>query len=211
MLRVHEIFTSIQGEGLDTGLPCTFIRLFGCNLKCVYCDQPQDPKDMKEMSIKEIIEEVQKSPVKNICLTGGEPLMQSKANELIETLVREGYNVSIETNGTIYIPRYEGRKHKYVMDVKTPSSYINQFSNKYDNLLRLTNIDEVKFVIGDRQDYMFMKDILRDFPTEATVLVSPMFDEKHKQHIGQDLCNWIIEDNLDVRVSLQVHKFLGVL
>jgi 7-carboxy-7-deazaguanine synthase len=143
-------------------------------------------------------------------LTGGEPLIYEEALPLVYELQSLGYNVSIETSGCIPLeePSYR-RSYKYVMDIKGPSSGVKH-KNVYDNLLKLQNNDEVKYVIKDRADYEFMKDVMKKYPTSAKILVSPMFDPDGKPYIGKELVEWIIEDHLDVRVSLQIHKFLEV-
>lgn len=210
MLRIHEIFTSIQGEGYDTGIPCTFVRLFGCNVQCVYCDQPQHKDEMKRMSVETVLDEIRKRRVKNVCITGGEPLIQPEIFSLIYELVSLNYEVSIETNGTVKIEDDEKRKFKYVMDVKCPSSLVDSY-NLYSNLGRLHRMDEVKFVIANENDYNFMKKTLLKYPTKAKVLLSPMFDlENNKQTIGSDLVEWILRDRLDVRIQIQLHKILFV-
>lgn len=209
MLRVHEIFSTIQGEGYDTGIPCTFVRLWGCNVKCVYCDQPQCKTDLKKMSVGKIVDEIRKLRVKSVCITGGEPLIQEEVYTLIYELVCLGYAVSIETNGTVEIQDTMRRSYKYVMDVKCPSSGVC-YKNLFSNLAILHPSDEVKFVIADEEDYNFMKKTLRQYPTKAKVLLSPMFDYNLKQTIGKDLCDWVLRDKLNVRLSLQVHKFLDV-
>ena len=210
MLKVHEIFSTIQGEGYDTGIPCTCVRLFGCNVKCSYCDQPQCKSDLKRMSVERVFDEIRKLRIKNICITGGEPLIQEEVYSLIYELVANGYAVSIETNGTVEIPDTMRRSYKYVMDVKCPSSGVHTH-NYYRNLAILHPSDEVKFVIADEEDYKFMKIVLQKYPTKAKVLVSPMFDPNQKQTIGKDLCNWVIRDRLNVRIQIQMHKILGVL
>lgn len=211
MLRVHEIFSTIQGEGYDTGIPCTFVRLFGCNLKCQYCDQPQFKDDLKKMSASKVIDEVRKLRVKNVCITGGEPLLQEEIFVVIYELVALGYNVSIETNGAIELEDYANvRSYKYVMDIKCPSSGVSD-ANLYSNLAKLHTTDEVKFVIANREDYDFMLKTLRKYPTKAKILLSPMFDYKNKQTIGKDLCEWVLKDRLNVRIQIQLHKILGVL
>lgn len=210
MLRIHEIFSTIQGEGYDTGIPCTFIRLWGCNVKCSYCDQPQCKSDLKKMSVARVIEEVRKLRVKNVCITGGEPLIQDDVYTLIYELVCLGYKVSIETNGTVEIPDTVRRSYKYVMDVKCPSSGVHMH-NLFSNLLVLHPSDEVKFVIADEEDYKYMKTVLRKYPTSAKILLSPMFDPNLKQTIGKDLCEWVLRDKLEVRIQIQIHKVLGVL
>lgn len=206
-----EVFLSIQGESSDTGLPCIFIRLFGCPVGCVYCDQPQDPKKKKRISVENIINMVQKyRGVKRICLTGGEPLIYDEALPLVYELQDLGYKVSIETSGCVPLePSPYKRSYKYVMDIKCPSSGVVH-KNIYENLVHLQSHDEVKYVIADKKDYDFMKSVMKKYPTNAKILVSPMFDENQKAVIGSKLVDWIIEDQLDVRVQIQLHKILEV-
>ena len=145
-LRVDDIFTSIQGESTDAGKLCTFLRLYGCNVGCSFCDQKQDPKNLRRISSERVLTEITKRRVRNVCITGGEPLMQWGALlPVILELVSLNYNVSIETSGCyrIDIDNYN-RKYKYVMDVKCPSSGVSN-KNILDNLLALHCRDEVKF------------------------------------------------------------------
>ena len=211
MLYYDEIFASIQGESSDSGLPCIFIRLYGCPVGCSYCDQPQTPDQKKRTSIGSIIENISKfRGIKNVCITGGEPLIYPEVVSLTWELLYKGYKVSIETSGCVPIEDLGYRRSfKYIMDVKCPSSGVSD-KNIFENLLRLQHNDEVKFVIADRKDYEYMKMVLRKYPTQASILVSPMFD-KEKPVIGSQLVNWILEDKLDVRVQLQIHKIIGVL
>ena len=209
---LHEVFASIQGEGYDTGLPTVFVRFFGCNVKCVYCDQPQKRSECRTVSLDKVISEIRKHGISNVCITGGEPLLQNEIYPLIYELVSLGYNVSIETNGTLPIEEdnYK-RSFKYVMDVKCPSSGVSD-KNLYSNLKNLHPHDEVKFVIKDREDYNFMKTILIKYPTSARILVSPMFDAKLNPMIGKDLVEWLVADKLDhIKLQLQIHKILSVL
>lgn len=212
ILHLDEIFVSIQGESTDTGLPCVFVRLFGCNVGCTYCDQPQFSKNRKRISIGNLISEIQKLKVKYVCITGGEPLQQWNAiYPVILELVSMDYKVSIETSGCIPIdPDPYSRSFKYVMDIKCPSSGVSH-KNIYDNLMNLQGKDEVKFVIADRKDYEFMKKVLKSYATPAKILVSPCFTPDLKPMIGGELIDWILEDQLyDVRVQIQVHKIIGV-
>lgn len=211
MLYYDEVFLSVQGESSDSGLPTIFIRLFGCPIGCVYCDQPQLPCQRKRVSIDNLIRLVNKyKGVKNVCITGGEPLIQSEVIPLTWELLHRDYKVSIETSGCIPIEQSGYRRSfKYVMDIKCPSSMVSE-KNVYDNLLHLQTNDEVKFVIADRIDYDFMKKVLRRYPTPASILVSPMFDQNQKAVIGSQLVDWILEDKLNVRVQLQIHKLLDV-
>lgn len=207
---VHEIFTSINGETTYSGEPTTFVRLFGCNVKCAYCDQPQPLSERKKMSSKRVVDEVRKRMVNNVCITGGEPLMQDEVYQVIYELVDGGYNVIVETNGTIAIDDYSRRSYHYIMDVKTPSSGMS-CKNKYSNLELLLPKDEVKFVIANEEDYNFMVDVLNKYPTQARILVSPMFDKDLKPVIGKELIDWILRDRLNVKIQLQIHKILNVL
>lgn len=211
MLYLDEVFLSIQGESSDTGLPCIFVRLFGCPVGCSYCDQPQDPKKKKRISVENLVNIVQKyKGVKRVCLTGGEPLIYDEALPLVYELQSLGYTVSIETSGCVPIePAPYSRSYKYVMDIKCPSSGVSD-KNIYENLVHLQYKDEVKYVIADRKDYEFMKSIMKKYPTNAGILVSPMFDKNQKAVIGSDLVNWILEDQLNVRVQIQLHKVLEV-
>lgn len=209
-MYVHEIFTSINGETTYSGEPTTFVRLYGCNVKCVYCDQPQGAKDKHKMSVKKVVDEVRRRMVTNVCITGGEPLLQDETYQVAYELVDCGYNVIIETNGTIALDDYSRRRYKYIMDVKTPSSGVSD-KNNYNNLEILLPSDEVKFVIGDKNDYEFMKRVLEKYPTQAKILVSPMFSEDLKPLVGKELVEWILEDRLNVKVQLQIHKILEVL
>lgn len=211
MLYYDEIFLSIQGESTDSGLPCIFIRLFGCPIGCSYCDQPQDKKDKKRISIQNVISILQRNYrwCRNVCLTGGEPLVQEEALPLVYELLSMGYKVSIETSGCVPIEERVRRSYKYVMDIKCPSSGVKH-KNIYDNLLKLHTVDEVKFVVKDREDYDFMKSVIRKYPTSAKILVSPMFDPEKNPYIGEELVNWILDDHLDIRIQIQLHKVLNV-
>ena len=212
VLWYHEIFPSIQGEGVDAGKPCTFVRLYGCNMKCSYCDQPQEPRDRKKASIETIVREVQRIGIPYVCITGGEPLIQWNAvYPLVLEFVSLDFKVSIQTNGCCPIDADPyNRSFKYTMDVKCPSSGVSQ-SNILDNLMNLQMKDEVVFVIADRKDYLFAKRVIRQYPTPATLIFSPCFDVNWKPMVSEDLVSWMLEDRLfNVRLSVQMHKFLGV-
>lgn len=211
MMYYQEVFCSIQGESSDSGLPCIFIRLYGCPIGCSYCDQPQSPDQKKRVSVENIINKVLKfKGVKYVCITGGEPLIYKEVIPLTWELMHMGYKVSIETSGCVPIEDLGYRRSfKYVMDIKCPSSGVSE-KNLFDNLLHLQTNDEVKFVISNREDYDYMKKVLNKYPTQASILVSPMFDENQKAVIGNELVDWIIEDRLNVRVQIQLHKIIGV-
>lgn len=207
---IDEIFTSIQGESTDSGLPCTFIRTFGCDIGCSFCDQKQIKG--KPMSITNIVWEVQKLGIPLICITGGEPMMQwNSVYPLVLELVNKNYTVGIETSGCYPIDDdLYNRSFKYIMDIKCPSSGVSD-RNILDNLMALHPKDEVKFVISNREDYDYMKRIMRSYPTQAKILISPCFSEDFKPIIGKDLIDWILKDRLyNARVQIQVHKCLGV-
>lgn len=212
MMYYDEIFCSIQGESSDSGLPCVFVRLYGCPVGCSYCDQPQTLDRKKRVGIDTIIKNVQKyKGVKYVCITGGEPLIHKEVIPLTWELLHLGYKVSIETSGCVPIEDLGYRRSfKYVMDIKCPSSGVSE-KNIFENLLHLQHNDEVKFVVANREDYDYMKKVLKKYPTQASILVSPMFDKDQKAVIGKELVEWILEDKLDVRVQIQLHKIIGVM
>ena len=217
VMLVDEIFASIQGESSDSGKPCVFIRFFGCDIHCSYCDQPQDIKKCKKMRIDDILKEVRTVGygIPNICITGGEPLNQwENVYPLVLELCSFGYNVSIETSGCKPIEQdFYNRSFKYVMDIKCPSSGVAD-KNVFTNLMGLLPKDEVKFVISDRRDYEFMVKTLKKYPTSANILVSPVIlekDGKYEISIGKELIEWLLKDQFSkARVQLQIHKFLNV-
>lgn len=206
-----EVFCSIQGESSDSGIPCIFIRFFGCPVGCKFCDQPQKVENKKSITTERLVGKVKKyKGVKRVCITGGEPLIQKGIIQLVQELLYEGYKVSIETSGCVPIPEVGYRRSfKYVMDIKCPCSGVSD-KNLYDNLLRLQSNDEVKFVIATREDYDFMRKVLKKYPTMASILVSPMFDETGHAVIGKDLVKWMLEDRFNARVQVQLHKILEV-
>lgn len=211
MMYLDEVFLSIQGESTDTGLPCIFVRLYGCPIGCVYCDQPQTLANKHKASIETIMNRVKKyRGVKRVCITGGEPLIyKNDLMPLVWELQYEGYKVTIETSGCLPIEDFLRRDWKYIMDVKCPSSGVVE-KNIYENLLKLHSKDEVVFVIADKKDYEFMKSVLQKYPTQAHILLSPMFNKEGKNVIGKELVGWLLYDRLDYRIQIQLHKILGV-
>ncbi len=212
VLYYDEVFASIQGESTDAGLPCVFVRLYGCPIGCSYCDQPQSPENRKKISTEHLINEIRKFRVPYVCITGGEPLMQWKSvYPLVLELLSLGYKVSIETSGCVPIdPDPYNRSFKYVMDIKCPSSGVSH-KNVYENLMNLQSKDEVKFVISDEEDYKFMKKVLKSYPTTAKILLSPCFSLDGKPKIGEQLVQWLLKDRLyNTRVQIQMHKCLNV-
>lgn len=204
MLRITEIFHSIQGESVSIGLPTVFIRLTGCPLRCNYCDTAYAFSGGKLTSIEQIIERVKPYECKYICMTGGEPLAQPNAINLLKQLCDLGFNVSIETSGAISIAAIDPRVI-IVMDLKTPGSGECD-KNKLDNLAYLKPEDQIKFVITDRKDYEWACNMLKEHKLTniSQILFSPSFEQLNPT----TLANWILEDKLSVRFQLQLHKIL---
>jgi 7-carboxy-7-deazaguanine synthase len=204
-LKINEIFHSIQGESTASGLPCVFVRLTYCNLRCVYCDTEYAFYDGKDMKLDEIIEQVDRYNCKLVEITGGEPLVQEEVHNLMTKLCDKGYSVMIETGGSLPVGNIDKRV-KIIMDLKTPYSKMEN-KNRYENIEYLKPLDEVKFVIGSREDYQWSKEIIKKYNlTEkvSQVLLSPVFEEV--QNI--DLATWILEDKLNVRFQIQLHKYI---
>lgn len=205
MLTINEIFHSIQGESTHTGRPCVFVRLTACDLRCSWCDTPYAFTEGKKLSVDEVIHEVQEYGCKLVELTGGEPLLQKDVYPLMDRLLESGHTVMVETGGHLSIadvPRDVIR----IVDVKCPGSG-EAAKNHWDNLSLLTPHDEVKFVIRDRGDYEFARDVVSTHALAgrtAAVLFSPV----HGVLSPKDLAAWILEDRLPVRLQLQAHKYI---
>ncbi len=204
MLKVNEIYNSIQGESSKAGLPCVFVRLTYCNLRCVYCDTSYAFYDGKDYSIDEIIKEVKKFGCNLVEITGGEPLVQDETSELMGRLCDEGYQVMLETGGSLPIEKIDDRVI-IIMDLKCPSSGMSK-KNYYENINYLKSIDEVKFVIGNREDYEWSKEILSKYKLTGKCIV--LFSVVFGQLEPHTLVSWILEDKLNVRFQLQMHKFI---
>lgn len=204
MLKVNEIFYSIQGESTFAGLPCVFVRLTYCNLRCSYCDTEYAFYEGKDMSINEILGEVKNYNCNLVEVTGGEPLFQKESFELLTKLCDLGYTVLLETSGSISIENVDKRVI-IIMDLKTPSSKMEK-KNKYLNINYLKPNDEVKFVIGDRNDYEWAKNIINiyNLTSKCKVLMGVVFNELS----NLDLAKWILEDKLNVRFQIQLHKYI---
>lgn len=203
-LTVNEIFFSIQGESRDAGRPCIFIRLAFCNLRCTWCDTPYSFYEGKEQSIDEVVTALANYPCRLVEVTGGEPLAQEACVPLLTRLCEEGYEVLLETSGSIDMRHVDPRVRK-IMDLKCPGSGMAD-RNCWKNLEYLSDRDEVKFVILDRDDYVWAKDVIRDKKLDGLcgLLLSPVFEKQDPE----ELANWILEDGLDVRMQLQLHKFI---
>jgi len=207
MLKVNEIFKSIQGEGKDVGKPTIFIRLAGCNLRCNFCDTKYAYNEYKLMTHDEIMEKVYKlsqDKIRRICITGGEPLLQKPIYKLIDRLIREKFVVSIETNGSVDISRLAEKNVIIKMDYKLPSSGMEHKMIK-ENINFLREHDELKFVVGDMKDYKRMKEILAEFsPLRCEVIVQPVWESDSWKEIAER----ILEDSLNVRFNIQLHKII---
>ena len=203
-LRITEIFCSLQGESSLVGLPTVFVRLTGCPLRCGYCDTSYAFKGGETRALDTILEEVAAFGVEHVTVTGGEPLAQKDCSLLLVALCDAGYRVSLETSGALDIADVDKRV-KRVMDIKTPSSGEVE-RNLWSNLELLTTADEVKFVIGDRDDYDWSKAILREHAlvSRCSVLFSPVYEALE----ARMLADWIIADRLPVRFQIQLHKLL---
>jgi len=206
-LQVCEIFKSLQGESSFAGRPCVFVRLTGCNLRCRYCDTTYAYAGGESLSVRQVLERVETlgeaQPDILIEFTGGEPLLQPPAVELMNALARSGRGVLVETNGSRDISVLAGEVAA-IVDMKGPSS---GESEKMDltNLERLRERDELKFVIGDRTDYAHMQSLLpRVDPSRNTVNASPLFGTL----APAELAAWILADGLNVRLNLQQHKYI---
>jgi 7-carboxy-7-deazaguanine synthase len=214
---ITEIFKSIQGEGTRAGLPCVFVRLTGCNLRCTWCDTAYAFHGGKKMSVEEVMARVEelagsKSVVPLVELTGGEPLLQEEIYPLAEKLVAAGYTVMIETSGEKFVGRLPREVIK-IVDVKCPDSgEADTFEMK--NLEAVDDKDEVKFVISSREDYEFAREFTRKHGLSGKVkqvLFSPVFDDPEGKWKGlepRQLVEWMLEDGLQVRLGLQLHKFV---
>ena len=202
---ITEIFKSIQGESTFAGLPCVFIRLTGCNLRCHWCDTAYAFHGGRKMTVDEVMERVHKLGCKLVEVTGGEPLLQEDVYPLTEQLLSEGYRVLVETSGERYVGRLPRAAIK-VLDVKCPGS--GEGGNFcVDNLGALERKDQVKFVIADEIDYRYTRNFMLQHDLRSRVnevILSPVFGQLHPRQLAE----WILRDGLEVRLGLQIHKFI---
>jgi 7-carboxy-7-deazaguanine synthase len=209
-VQVTEIFHSIQGESTWAGVPCTFVRLTGCPLRCVWCDTAYAFHGGERMTLEQILAAVRAKPAEVVEITGGEPLAHPAAYELADRLLAAGYTVLVETSGAIDVAPLDERVHK-IMDLKCPGSG-ESHRNRWENLDHLTERDEIKFVIKDRTDYEWMRDTIRARGLDGRVesgslralLASPVWGEVDLEA----LAGWILEDALPVRFQVQLHKLI---
>lgn len=202
-LRINEIFYSIQGESTYAGLPCVFVRLTYCNLRCTYCDTEYAFFEGDWMGFEAILAEIKKYKCNLVEVTGGEPLLQNEVLPFMQLLCDAGYEVLLETAGHKDISAVDKRVRR-IMDIKCPSSG-ESGKMRYENIELLNINDQVKFVIGNREDYLFAREKVYEFHLTdiCTVLFSPVFGLKL-----QDLADWVLQDHLPVRMQLQMHKYI---
>jgi 7-carboxy-7-deazaguanine synthase len=204
-LTVNEIYRSIQGESTWAGLPCVFVRLTFCDLRCTYCDTAYAFYAGSKMRLSEIVGKVLAFGCPLVEITGGEPLLQKNVLPLMKELCDHGQILLIETSGAHDISPIDPRVHR-IMDLKTPGSGESE-RNRYENIAHLSKRDEVKFVIGSREDYLWSKQKIQEFDLAdrcGTVLFSPIFGRIDPRSIVE----WMLEDRLQVRFQLQMHKFI---
>jgi 7-carboxy-7-deazaguanine synthase len=204
MLIINEIFFSIQGESSRIGLPCVFVRLTSCDLRCTWCDTVYAFQEGTEMRIDDIINKVKEYTCKLVEITGGEPLFQDNVHTLMKRLCDENYDVMIETGGHRDISGIDPRV-KRIMDIKCPGSLMEK-RNRWENIDALTSRDEVKFVIADEVDYTWAKEVIKKHSLAArcTILMSPVFGNIE----NRTLAEWILRDHLQVQFQLQIHKYI---
>jgi 7-carboxy-7-deazaguanine synthase len=205
MLKINEIYFSVQGESTYAGLPCVFVRLTGCNLRCTWCDTEYAFYEGKDYSVDDVIAKVGEYDCRLVEITGGEPLVQDKeCRELMTALCNAGYEVMLETGGSLSIKDIDSRV-KIVMDLKCPSSGMVK-KNLYENVNFLKKNDELKFVIGSREDYEWTKKIIENYKLEekCELLLSVVFGKLEPL----TLVEWMLKDKLKARFQLQMHKFI---
>ncbi|MBF0538875.1 MAG: radical SAM protein [Nitrospirae bacterium] len=212
-LTVCEFFTSIQGESSYAGLPCVFIRLTGCNLRCSYCDTRYAYTEGTEMRVADLLQKVQDTRLRLVEITGGEPLIQSATPLLIDNLIGMGFKTLVETNGSISIDHFNRdtasdcreRQLTFIVDFKAPSSGMTAH-NDLSNIDALKPTDEVKIVLGNRDDYQWASDLIAQhrLTQRCHVLLSPVTNTLQPE----TLASWILHDALDVRLNLQLHKYI---
>lgn len=205
-LQVNEIFYSIQGESSHSGRPCAFIRLTGCNLRCSYCDTAYAYDEGDWLEISDIERKIGGFRCGLVEITGGEPLLQTETPELIRTLLDRHYTVLLETNGSREIGGVDERCIR-IVDVKCPSSG-ESGKNRLENLTLITPNDEIKFVIGNREDFAYAKSMISTHLAGRNGLKPPLLSPIFGRMNPEILAGWILEDHLDVRMQIQLHKMI---
>jgi len=201
-LMINEIYHSIQGESSYSGRPCIFIRLTYCNLRCSYCDSEHTFYEGEELTIEEILEKIKEYPCNLVEVTGGEPLFQKNCIILLQKLVENKYEVLLETSGSLSIESVP-KEVINIIDFKCPSSKMVK-KNLWENINYLKKDDEIKFVIADKEDYVWAKNKISEYELtkKSNILMSPAYNEIESKKI----VDWILRDNLNVRFQIQLHK-----
>ncbi len=201
-MQVNEIFYSLQGEGKYAGMPMVFIRTVGCNLRCTFCDTKYAYSHGKKYSIDALLSETKKYSCDRICVTGGEPLIQKDIYETCTRLNKYYSLIIIETNGSLPIKPFCNTSMMISLDIKCPSSGMAD-KMYYENISVLRHSDQLKFIISDEDDYIYAKKILNKYPPHTTVFMQPVWGFS-----PQKLAEWILQDNLNVYLGVQLHKIL---
>lgn len=207
-MQIREIYPAISGEGMSTGMVCTIVRTVGCNLRCKYCDTKYAYEGGEQVALKDVVAAVLKYGIRNVLFTGGEPLLHERlAVNFLRAMMENEITTYVETNGSVNIWPFKMLAH-IVMDIKTPSSGMHE-KMYWDNLNYLGPTDEVKFVVANREDYIYMQQVIKErnlFDTTSNIFVSPAWSEEPK--FFQDLSQWMIQDRSKVRLMLQQHKVI---
>jgi 7-carboxy-7-deazaguanine synthase len=202
-MKINEIFSSIQGEGILIGTPTTFVRMTGCNLRCSWCDTKYAYEEGEKMSSKEVITKIKEYSQNHVCITGGEPLLQDDVISLIKNLVDEGYEVCLETNGSKSIEDIPCLGSMVIsLDIKCPSSGMQEKMD-FSNLELLSLNDQLKFIIADLKDYEYTKEVIARYKPICSLIMTPVGGRKLKE-----LAEWVLADGLYVRVLPQLHKLI---
>lgn len=210
-MRINEVFYTVQGEGRTQGLPTVFVRTTGCNLRCTWCDTTYSFYEGDEQPLDRLLEVVGKFPAKQVCLTGGEPLLQKDAPAFVQALLDRGYTVTVETSGSLGIEALDAlrpRERLIVnLDVKGPSSAM-QAENRWANLAVLRAHDLLKFVIADEADFQYAQGVLRERPSRAEAVFQACWDSEKGTSNLRWLAERVLREGLDVRVGTQLHKHI---
>jgi 7-carboxy-7-deazaguanine synthase len=202
-MKINELFYSIQGEGGWAGIPSVFLRTTGCNLRCSFCDTIYAYEQGTQMTVQEIMEKIQTYSCKYICITGGEPLLQKDLPKFITILLQKKYNICLETNGSINIKKLTGKNALVIsLDIKCLSSGMHDQMH-LKNISYLSKKDQLKFIIKNKKDFDYAKKIIQQTKPTCTIFFQPVWGTNPKR-----LAAWILNDNLNVRLGLQLHKII---
>ncbi|MGC8912497.1 MAG: 7-carboxy-7-deazaguanine synthase QueE [Thermoplasmata archaeon] len=202
-MRINEIFFSIQGEGINIGIPMVFVRVTGCNLRCRWCDTTYAFDEGTEMRIEEIVNKVEEFGVNRVCITGGEPLLHKDITKLITRFIDAGYFVQVQTNGSKTIQEMPCEENLCIsMDIKCPSSGMQDKMN-FDNIELLSPFDELKFVIADENDYNYALQVLEKYQPKTNIVFQPVYGTDIRM-----IADEVLNKKLNVRVLPQLHKYI---